>query len=334
MNASRPSSDRDRDAAGAEQYRRRQAEEPLEALHAVEADDEEARAEAATEPSADGDPDDGPGDDLSDRRDAAGPEDQLAGLVVPLDETEAEVVMVPEKVRAWGVLQAHPIAKTLDSETQLALLCEYIDLREDLQGMSLADFIVAALAPDAGELEPGPEVVNADPGDGGDAAPDEVQAHPASLVGLRVVYRFPGRNVLSNGDGVTRDSGGAVAFVDVDGEFWSNVTRDEVYPIDPANFREIHVTRREAEEIEGWLAGEPSPSQPEGDVLRNLTVEFPNHPEKIVLAVVNGQRPYVDRFVQLPGKNFEDDQKPTTRLFGEHCFRVRGKDYVVNVLCP
>jgi hypothetical protein len=238
------------------------------------------------------------------------------------------------KVRAWDVLQDHPIARTLDTETRLALLCEYNDRGEDLQGMSLADFIVATLAPDAGEMEPGPEVVNAEPSDDGDVAPDEVQAHPASLVGLRVVYRFPGQNVLFNGDGVTRDSGGTVAFVDVDGESWSNVTRDEVHPIDPANYREIHVTRREAKEIEGWLAGTPSPSQPEGDLLRNLTVEFPEFPEKIVLAIVNGKRPYVDRFVSLPEKGFEDDQKPTTRLFGEHCFRVRGRDYVVNVLCP
>jgi hypothetical protein len=92
--------------------------------------------------------------------------------------------------------------------------------------------------------------------------------------------------------------------------------------------------RREAEEIEGWLAGKPSTTQPEGDLLRNLTIEFADFPDKIVLAVVNGKRPYVDRFVSLPEKNFEDDQKPTTRLFGEHCFRVRGKDYIVNVVSP
>ena len=58
------------------------------------------------------------------------------------------------------------------------------------------------------------------------------------------------------------------------------------------------------------------------------------HPDKIVLAIVNGKRPYVDRFVQLPDNGFEDDQKPTTRLFGEHCFWVRGKDYIVNVVSP
>ena len=73
---------------------------------------------------------------------------------------------------------------------------------------------------------------------------------------------------------------------------------------------------------------------PEGTVLRNLTVEFPDHPDKITFAIMNGKRPYVDRFVQLPDNGFEDDQKPTTRLFGEHCFRVRGKDYVVKVVTP
>ena len=96
MNESRPSSDRDRNAADAEQYRLRQAEELFEPLHAVEADDEKAQAEATAEPPA---------------------------------ETQG----VTEKVTAWDVLQDHPIAKTLDTETKLALLCEYIDLGEDLR---------------------------------------------------------------------------------------------------------------------------------------------------------------------------------------------------------
>ena len=85
MNESRPSSDRDRDVADAEPYRPRQAEERLEALYAAEADDEEAWAEAADEPSADGDPDDGPSDDLSDGRDAPGPADQAARLLAAED---------------------------------------------------------------------------------------------------------------------------------------------------------------------------------------------------------------------------------------------------------
>jgi hypothetical protein len=304
MNESRPSSDRDRNSAAAEQHRPRQAEEFVEASHAVEADDEEARAEAAAEPSA-------------------------------------ETQVVTAKVRAWDVLQDHPIARTLDSETQLALLCEFHDLYEDLQGMSLAEFIDASIASDAAatdDVEPEAADDTTGPSDhgNGDSPEDEAdgEPRPASLVGLRVVYRFPGGNVLSDANGVTRDSGGTVAFTDVECEVWSNVSRDKVYPIHPDNYREIHVMRREAREIEGWLAGKPSTTQPEGDVLRNLTVEFPNHPEKIVLAVVNGKRPYVDRFVLLPENGFEDDQKPTTRLFGEHCFRVRGKDYVVNVLCP
>jgi hypothetical protein len=87
MNESRPSSDRDRIAAAAEQYRRRQAEE-LEAFYATEADEEKARAEAEDEPSADGDPDDGPSDDLSDGRDAAGPEDQVAWLLEAEDDED------------------------------------------------------------------------------------------------------------------------------------------------------------------------------------------------------------------------------------------------------
>ena len=85
MKESPPSSDRDRDVADAEPYRPRQAEERLEAFYATEADDEEARAEAADEPSADGDPDDGPTDDLSDARDAPGPEDRGSSLLAAED---------------------------------------------------------------------------------------------------------------------------------------------------------------------------------------------------------------------------------------------------------
>jgi hypothetical protein len=298
MNESQTSSDRDRNSAAAEQHRLRQAEEFVEASHAVEAD-EEARAEATAEPSA-------------------------------------ETQVVTEKVRAWDVLQDHPIARTLDTETQLALVCEYIDLREDLQGMSLADFIGASHALDAGEtdeVEPEAADDTTEPGDCGDGDSPEIE-RPASLVGHRVVYRLPGRNVLADEAGVTRDSGGTVAFTDVDGEAWSNVAREKVFVINPKNRREIHISRREAREIEGWLAGKPSTKQPEGDVLRSLTVEFANFPDKIVLAIVNGKPPYVDRFVLLPEQRFEDDQKPTTRLFGEHCFRVRGTDHIVNVVSP
>jgi hypothetical protein len=87
MNESPPSYDRDRDAA-AEKYRRLQAEEHLEEFYAWEADEEKARAEAADEPSADGDPDDGPRDDLSVGRDAAGPEDQVAWLLAAEDDED------------------------------------------------------------------------------------------------------------------------------------------------------------------------------------------------------------------------------------------------------
>jgi hypothetical protein len=86
MNESRSSSDRDRNAADAEKYRLLQAKELLEALIIVEADDEKARAEAAAEPSADGDPDEGPSDDLSDGRAAAGPEHQVARLLEARDD--------------------------------------------------------------------------------------------------------------------------------------------------------------------------------------------------------------------------------------------------------
>ena len=134
MNESRPSSDRDRNAADAEQYRLRQAEELLEPLHAVEADDEKARAEATAEPPA---------------------------------ETQG----VTEKVRAGDVLHEHPGAKTFDTETKLALLCEYIDLRDDLEGMSLAKYIDAYIASDAAEtdeVEPEAADDTTEPSDHGD----------------------------------------------------------------------------------------------------------------------------------------------------------------------
>ena len=278
--------------------------------------------------------------------------------------------MVTPQVRTWDILQDHPIAKDLDNDARLALLCEYFDLYEELQGKSLVEFVDSYFADNAA-VEPEPEVkpevkpkartrakaatkpepevearadildraeVDADevgePSDYGDGAYSEFKAKPASMVGLRVVYRFPGRNVLSDANRVTRDSGGTVAFTDVDGESWSNVARERVYPIDPDNYREIHVMRREAEEIEGWLAGNPANDQPEGALLRSMAVEFTDFPEKITFAIMNGKRPYVDRFVALPNNGFEDDQKPTTRFFGEHCFRIHGMDYIVNVVSP
>src|SRR6516165_5882575 len=73
-------------------------------------------------------------------------------------ETETEDVhMLTQKVKTWDVLQSHPIAKDLEVEEQLALLCEFLDLYEDLQGMSLAEFIDASFASDAAatdEVEP------------------------------------------------------------------------------------------------------------------------------------------------------------------------------------
>ena len=98
--------------------------------------------------------------------------------------------------------------------------------------------------------------------------------------------------------------------------------------------QEIHVTPREAKEIKGWLGGAPSKAHKEGELLRSMSVEFDHFPEKLVFAIMNGKRPYVDRFVQTSNNGFEDDQKPTTRLFGEHCFHLRGNNYVVTVVTP
>jgi hypothetical protein len=92
----------------------------------MEANYEQARAEAAAEPSADGDPDDEPSNNLSDGRDAAGPEHQVARLLAAeddedfvrrvfeelgerLDELVCRIVVVPEDGR-------------LDAGRRLALL--------------------------------------------------------------------------------------------------------------------------------------------------------------------------------------------------------------------
>jgi hypothetical protein len=82
MNESQP--DREHNAAAAKKYRLRRVEKLPEALHAVEADEEKARAEAAAEPSADPDPDDAP----SDGRDVAGNVDQLAWLLAAADDED------------------------------------------------------------------------------------------------------------------------------------------------------------------------------------------------------------------------------------------------------
>jgi hypothetical protein len=265
--------------------------------------------------------------------------------------------MLTQKVRTWDVLQSHPIAKGLEDDAKLALACEYVDLRDDLQGMSLAEFIDSYFAADAGDeaaeavAEEAAEEPVEEEGEGEPSANgDDGEGRPQSMVGMRVVYRWLGMDILSEANGVTSDSDrtlrvacndgvtrdiGTVAFTDVDGQPWSNVLRTDVYPIYPENYREIHVMPREAKEIEGWLAGgKPVKDKPEGKALRNLSVEFTDHPDKIMLVIMNGKRPYVDRFVQKPDGRFEGDQKPTTRLFGEHGFVVRGKAYLVNVVSP
>jgi hypothetical protein len=92
MNESKRLSDRDRIEADAEKCREHQAKELLEAFCAVNADDEktpadyeQARAEAAAEPSADGNSDDAPSNDMSDGCDAA---DQLAWFLAAEDDAD------------------------------------------------------------------------------------------------------------------------------------------------------------------------------------------------------------------------------------------------------
>jgi hypothetical protein len=246
--------------------------------------------------------------------------------------------MAKQKLSTWDAIQNHQIAGKLEADAQLALLCEYIDLLPDLQDMTLSDYIDGYFASDEQVETQAEELDQAEADEDMEPAPSSngkvTKDKPQSLIGARVVYRFPGRNVLSDEAGVTRDSGGTVAFVDVDGESWSNVARAHIHPIADDAYLTLHITPREAKEINGWLSGKPVKNQPEGALLRSMTLEFPDHPDKIAFAVMNGKKPYVDRFVGLPDNGFEDDQKPVTRLFGDHCFRVRGKDYVVTVVTP
>jgi hypothetical protein len=278
-------------------------------------------------------------------------------------ETEREDVhMRTPKVRTWDVLQGHPIAQKLDTKTQLAFVCEFLDLYEDPPGTSLSDYIDAYFAntegdaPAAAEAEADEEVeARADALDWAEVDEDDEdepsanrdgEPRPPSMVGMRVVYRTgAGRNILSDKNGVTSDEivGGfwgdsdrTVAFTDVDGEEWSNARRINVYPIKPENYRVIHLLPREARNAKKWLEGKkPVEGYEENAVLLNASVEFPDHPDKIKIVIINGKkRPYVDRFVEKPEGGFEDDQKPTERLMGEHCFRVKGQDYVVKVVSP
>jgi hypothetical protein len=283
-------------------------------------------------------------------------------------ETE-DVHMLTQKTKTWDMLQNHPIAKTLEYDAQLALVCEYIDLYDELQGMTLSDFIDGyfAAADEGAEAQMEEATSDTEPDEGEDHEDEDeddedepfrneydakIKERPQSMVGMRVVYRFPSRNVLSNANGVTSDSGeslvypsrdqGTVAFTDVDGEEWSNVRRDSVHPItmDEKHYHTIHIQPREAKEFMTWLGdgpdkpGKPAKGQPEGALLRSLFVEFDDHVDKIAFAIMNAKVPYVDRFVALPDNGFEDDQKPITRIFGEHCFWVKGEGHIVNVMSP
>jgi hypothetical protein len=264
-------------------------------------------------------------------------------------ETETEDVQMPTpKVRTWDVLQSHPIAQKFNTEEHRALLCEFLDSDEHLQGMSLTEFIDAYFAAGDGgaeapteaadEVEAGKNLVG-EPANNRDAEPAVVR--PASMVGMRVVYRATGRNILSTPEGVKTDTNGVVSFDDIDGHPWSNVGRYNVYPIKPENYREIHISPREAKKVNKWLSDKkPVKSEEVNTALLNLFVDFEEHPDKIRIVVVNHpQRPYVDRFVETPPDGcsepgFEDNQKPTERLMGEHCFRVRKQYYVVKVVSP
>jgi len=257
--------------------------------------------------------------------------------------------MAKQKVSTWDMLQTHPFAKDLDVETQLALMCEYVDRDEDLQEQTLSEFIDDYLASaggsdpaEAAEADEEPEADDepeAAPSNNGNVATAkaEPKPKPRNMQGMRVVYRTTDQNILSDEDGVAKDAGGVVAFTDVDGAPWSNVKRENVFPItlDDKHYHEVHVQPREAKELTALLdGGKMSTKHKENDVVKHLDVVFPKHPDKIIIAVINGKRPYVDRFVQLPKDKFEDDQKPTTRLFGEHCFRVKGEDHIVKVVSP
>ena len=250
--------------------------------------------------------------------------------------------MPKQKTSTWDVIQGHPIAKDLGADAQLALLCEYLDLIDELEGLSLAEYIDGYFAEEPGGA---PEAAAQDDAGADEGQEPEAEAEangkpaakerPKNMTGMRVVYKFPGRNILANADGVTRDSGGVVSFTDVDGEEWTNVSREKVHVIEPENHFEIHVTPREAKEFNAWLSGGKTvKGHADGEAMRNLKYEFTGHPDKVMLVIMNGKKPYVDRFVQKPDGGFEDDQKPTTRLFGEHCFRVQKVDYICNVVTP
>jgi hypothetical protein len=281
--------------------------------------------------------------------------------------------MATETKTTWDLLDEDPLTRNLDAGTRLAVVCEYLDfLKQGVEGVDLSDFIREVLSPDEPEATapeppapepPAPEPaaptsVNgaksrsrkakvaepppaasapaAAPAPAAPVAPAAVPVGPdrGPLLGKRVVYRIPGNTILSDAAGVTAESYSTVAFTDVEGGPWTNVSKDKVAVIDPANTRVIRVAPREYREIEHWLAGHRDPSSNNNEVLRHFFVEFPMVGDRLVLAIVNDEKPYVDRYVHLSDKDYEDEQRPTSRLLGEHCFRRKGVDYIVRVESP
>lgn len=165
--------------------------------------------------------------------------------------------------------------------------------------------------------------------------PTPVAGPRPELLGRRVVYRFPGNAVLSDEAGVTKESLDTVTFTDVDGATWSNIAKAWVTDVTDAERVAIHVAPREAREFARILdEGRSETGFAAGEVIRNLKYEFPESADQLVLAVVAGDPPYVDRFVRTGPNRSEDDQKPTRRIFGDHAFRRGGRDYIVSVVTP
>ena len=125
----------------------------------------------------------------------------------PPIETETEDVHMPtQKVRTWDVLQGHPIAQKLDTETQLALVCEYVDLYEDLQGMSLAEFIDSYFAADDGGAEAQVEEATSEvePDEDEEAEPSGNEYDTRTKERPRVHGRYAGRLPVSGTERLIR----------------------------------------------------------------------------------------------------------------------------------
>ena len=225
-------------------------------------------------------------------------------LIVPIQQGESGVdsptldlttrmCMVTQKVRTWDTLQEHPIAKELDADTKLALLCEFIDLYDELQGMTLADFVDGYFAAEEQverrpmpQTRPRSKMKRTEESNNGDVVAAEAEdedaevPRPASMVGMRVVYRFPGRNVLSDEKASLATPAVPSHLHDVDGEPWSNVAREQGLPDQSRRYYHvIHVIPREAKEmIAGWLAARPRRISPRVRCSATCSSSLPTFP--------------------------------------------------------